>query len=80
LAAQIFEDECCLVDPDRTDETGELRWHAIGAASVESKAPIVLLVVHAYRENDHGEEVIRIISAREADKHDIRRYQEQKVD
>jgi uncharacterized DUF497 family protein len=37
----------------------------------------VLLVAHVYREDVHGEEIIRIISARPAEKHDIRRYQEQ---
>src|SRR5207247_7722990 len=76
LAALVFEDQFCLVDLDRTDETGEQRWHAIGSASVESEVPIVLLVVHAYRERQHGEEIIRIISARKADKRDVRRYQE----
>jgi uncharacterized DUF497 family protein len=40
----------------------------------------VLLVVHAYREDLNGEEIIRIISARAADHHDIRRYQEQALD
>jgi len=29
----------------------------------------VLLVVHAYRENNYGEEIVRIISARRAEKH-----------
>ena len=80
LAALVFEDEFCLVDMDHTDETGEQRWHAIGSASVESEAAVVLLVVHAYRECQHGKEIIRIISARKADKHDVRRYQEQKMD
>jgi uncharacterized protein len=80
LAALVFEDEFCLVNPDRTDETGEPRWHAIGSASVESEAAVVLLVVHTYREYQHGEEIIRIISARKADKRDVRRYQEQKMD
>ena len=40
----------------------------------------VLLVVHVYREDDNGEEIIRIISARAASKQNIRRYQEQKVE
>ena len=75
LATLVFEDERCLVGRDRTDETGEQRWHAIGAARVGSKAA-VLLVVHAYREDFHGEEIIRIISARRAEKHEIRRYEE----
>jgi uncharacterized DUF497 family protein len=28
MAALIFEDERCLLDLDRIDETGEQRWHA----------------------------------------------------
>jgi uncharacterized DUF497 family protein len=80
LAALVFEDERCLIGPDRIDETGERRWHAIGAARIEPEVAVVLLVVHAYREDDHGEEIIRIISARRAEKHEIRRYQEQAMD
>ena len=75
MAALVFEDERCLIGLDRIDETGEWRWHAIGAARIAREVAIVLLVVHAYREDDHGEEIIRIISARRAEKHEIRRYQ-----
>jgi len=52
---------------------GEQRWHAIGAVW---KA--VLLVVHVYREEEaNGEEIIRIIPAREADPRERRIYLEQ---
>jgi len=79
LATLVFEDERCLIIPDRVDPgSGELRWHAIGMARATYNG--VLLVVHVYREDEYGEEIIRIISAREAGKHDIRRYQEQEVD
>jgi uncharacterized DUF497 family protein len=80
LAALIFEDERCLVGRDHIDESGEQRWHAIGTAQIEPGASAVLLVVHVYREGDHGEEIIRIISARRAEKHEIRRYQDHAVD
>jgi uncharacterized DUF497 family protein len=80
LAALVFEDERRLIGIDRVDETGEQRWHAIGAVSIEPGIGAVLLVVHAYREGWHGEEIIRIISARRADNHEYRRYQEQSVD
>jgi uncharacterized DUF497 family protein len=81
LATLVFEDECCLIDPDRIDgKTGEQRWHALGAARITPGSAAVVLVVHAYREDYHGEEIIRIISARAAEKHEIRRYQEQAVD
>jgi hypothetical protein len=80
LAALVFEDERCLIGLDRVDESGEQRWHAIGAVSIEAGIAAVLLVAHAYREDWHGEEIIRIISARRADKHECNRYQEQDVE
>lgn len=80
LAALVFQDEHCLVGPDRIDETGEQRWHALGEVRLEPEGAAILLVVHAYREDAYGEEVIRIISARRAEKHEVRRYQEQAMD
>jgi uncharacterized DUF497 family protein len=80
MAALAFDDECCLVRPDRVDETGEQRWHAIGAARLSPDSAVVLFVVHVYREEIDGEEITRIISARRANKDDFRRYQEQKMD
>lgn len=77
-ASLIFQDPHCLIYRDRIDEeTGEQRWHAIGTAD---EIPAVLLVVHVYREHLNEEEIIRIISAREADHQDIRRYQAQRLD
>ena len=68
-------------DADRIDgRTKEQRWHAIGAAQIEPGAGAVLLVVHVCREDYRGKEIIRIISARAAEKHEIRRYQEQAMD
>ena len=80
VAMLVLEDEHRLIRLDRVDETGELRWHAIGAVLVRPGIDAVLLVVHAYRESKDGEETIRIISARLAGKYDLRRYQEQEVD
>jgi uncharacterized DUF497 family protein len=81
VAMLVFEDEHCLVYHDRIDcKTNEQRWHAIGTAQIEPEVRAVLLVVHAYREDYHGEEIIRIISARAAEKHEIRRYQKQEMD
>lgn len=81
MAALVFEDERCLVHADRIDSTTEeQRWQAIGAAQIEPGAVAVLLVVHVYREDYRGEEIIRIVSARAAEKHEIRRYQEQTMD
>ena len=80
VALLVFEDEYCLVKPDRIDAAGEQRWHAIGKAQIEADAVAVLLVVHTYQEDMNGEEITRVISARAAEKHDIRRYQEQEMD
>jgi uncharacterized protein len=80
LAALALEDENCLIRQDRIDETGEQRWHALGAAQLAAGTRAVLFVVHVYREVRNGEEIVRIISARRADKHDIKRYQEQEMD
>ena len=81
LAALVFDDEFCLIGRDRVDATtGEQRWHALGKASIPGLVSAVLLVVHVYRGNYHGEEIIRIISAREAEKHELRRYQKQAMD
>jgi uncharacterized DUF497 family protein len=61
-ASRVFADPSLMLRKDRVIG-GERRWHGIGAAR---KA--VLLAVHLYREeNPNGEEIIRIVSAREAD-------------
>jgi uncharacterized DUF497 family protein len=74
LVARVFADECCLVVPDRIDDTGEQRWHAIGQVA----GLAIFTVVHVYREgNTDGEEIIRIVSAREADQRERRRYLQQ---
>ena len=71
-ASRVFADSSLMLRKDRVVD-GEQRWHAIGAVR---KA--VLLVVHVYREEDpNGEEIIRIISAREADPRERRIYLEQ---
>ncbi len=80
LAALVLEDLHCLIGLDCVDESGEQRWHAIGAVRIVSEPIGVLLVVHAYREDFYGQEIIRILSARAAEKHELRRYQEQAMD
>jgi hypothetical protein len=78
MAALVFEDEYCLIVADRIDPaTGELRWHAPGAVQNEPGVAAMLAVVHVCREEHNGEETIRIISARAAEKHELRRYREQ---
>jgi uncharacterized protein len=51
------------------DEDGEERWHAIGMVDA-----VLLLVVHVYRSTNDEEEIVRIISARKASKHEGRGY------
>jgi len=80
-ATLVFEDENCLIEKDRVDESGEQRWRALGAVSLEPASVLILLVVHVLTEEEHnGEEIIRIVSARRAGKNDVRRYREQKMD
>jgi len=59
-AAQVFQDQNVVSYLDLVVDNEE-RWHTIGLASGLS----VLLVVHT-SEEIHGEEEIRIISARKA--------------
>jgi uncharacterized DUF497 family protein len=71
-ASLVFDDPHVVLLPDRVIE-GEQRWHAIGMVR-----GAVLLVVHVYREEKpNGEEIVRIISAREADKQERRIYLQQ---
>jgi len=71
-AARVFNDPSAVLIEDRIVE-GEQRWHAIGAVS-----GALLLVAHVYREdNIDGEEIIRIISAREANQRERRIYIQQ---
>jgi uncharacterized protein len=72
-AARVFDDPHTIFRKDRI-VAGEQRWHAIGMAT-----GALLLVVHVYRlENEHDkEEIIRIISARQANKRERRIYIQQ---
>jgi hypothetical protein len=71
-AARVFNDPKIILVEDRVVE-GEQRWHAIGAVS-----EALLLVVHTHHEDkENGEEIIRIISAREANQRERRIYIQQ---
>jgi uncharacterized DUF497 family protein len=74
LAARVFADECRILEKDRIDEeTGEQRWHAIGRVG----SAAIYIVVHVYRGGKDGEEIIRIVSARDANQRESRRYFQQ---
>jgi uncharacterized DUF497 family protein len=70
IAARVFADPNMVLMEDRVDEEGEQRWHAMGMVG----GRFLLVVAHVYREAENGEEIIRIISAREANKHEGRVY------
>ena len=71
LAARVFGDECRILEKDRIDEeTGEQRWHAIGRVG----GAAIYIEVHVYRGEKDGEEIIRIVSARDANQRESRRY------
>ena len=66
-AKTVFYDPAALIihDPDHSEE--EERFLIMGLSQTLN----VLVVCHCYREN---EEIIRIISARKADKDETRKY------
>jgi uncharacterized DUF497 family protein len=69
-ATLVFDDPLHVSVPDQ-HEYGEARWQTVGLAS----GVVLLLVVHTLVEAD-GEEVVRIISARKATKHERIRYEQ----
>jgi len=69
-AMLVFDDPYALTQRDLTLEHEE-RWITIGAIGPGS----ILLVVHTFYEKQ-GEEIIRIISARAAESHERRAYEE----
>lgn len=69
-AQLVFDDPLHVSKQDRI-ESGEQRWQAIGLVH----GVVLLLVAHTHTEAD-GEETIRIISARKADKTERRIYAE----
>jgi hypothetical protein len=70
-ATRVFDDPFALMLQDRV-EGDEERWQAIGRAGPQ----LVLVVAHAVR-HPRGVDVIRIISARRALRHERQRYEDQ---
>jgi uncharacterized protein len=71
VAQHVFDDPFALVCQDR-EENGEHRWQTIGMIG----GILVLLVAHTICFNEDGE-IIRIISARRAEKQERKRYEEE---
>jgi uncharacterized protein len=75
IALRAFADPFALTEQDRIED-GEARWQTLGM--VEGR--VLLLVAHTFwDEVEDGEavEVIRIISARAADRKERRRYEQE---
>lgn len=70
VATRVFLDPLALVHQDRI-ENGEYRWQTLGMVD----GHLLLLVAHTVKQGDHVE-IIRIISARKADKKERRNYEE----
>jgi uncharacterized DUF497 family protein len=71
MGVRAFADPYALVEKDRI-ENGEERWQTIGVV----EGVLMLMVAHTVREQDDIE-VIRIISARRANRMERRRYEEE---
>ncbi len=71
-AAQAFFDPFALCEPDRI-EGGEYRWRTLGMID----GILMLFVAHTVRDDDSGGEIVRIISARRADRKERRRYEQE---
>jgi hypothetical protein len=70
IACKVFDDPLVVYLFDRIVE-GEERWQAIG------KVLTLPLLVVAHTSRDQGdEEVVRLISARQASSHERRRYEQ----
>ena len=75
IAMRVFADPFALTGPERI-EGGERRWQTLGMVD----GHVLLLVAHTVLEvNEHDQmiEVIRIISARAADRKERRRYEQE---
>ena len=69
-AILVFDDPLAVVEQDRIED-GERRWQAVGMAG----NCLLLLVAHTVRLEEEGIEIIRVISARRADRKERRRYE-----
>jgi uncharacterized protein len=69
-AARAFDDPLAISRQDRI-EGGEQRWQTIGMVH----GCLLVIVAHTLRLEDEGAEVVRIISARRAERQERRRYE-----
>jgi uncharacterized DUF497 family protein len=69
-AVEVFDDPLVDIEQDRVVD-GEQRWQATGM----SRGFVLLVVAYATWDDEQDIEIIRIISARPAEKHERRRYE-----
>jgi uncharacterized DUF497 family protein len=68
-ASFTFQDPFILSVPDDRTHYAEERWQSLGLIQ-----GILIYVAHTIGEDNNGEEIIRIISARAATANEVRRY------
>ena len=71
-AAQVFRDPLQVSIQDRI-ENGEERWQTFGIVN----GVLLVMVAHTVHEGDQVETVVRIISARRADRKERRFYEDE---
>ena len=70
IAARVFADPLAMSAQDRV-ENGECRWQTVGMVD----GFLLVLVAHTIRHDDNTE-IIRIISARRANKQERKHYEQ----
>lgn len=68
-ASFVFEDPFLLSVPDSRHSYSEERWQSLGLIG-----QILIYVAHTVKEDDNGQEIIRIISARAATPRETKQY------
>ena len=71
-AVQVFRDPLQVSAQDRI-ENGEERWQTFGTV----RGVLLVMVAHTLHEEDEAETVVRIISARRADRKERRFYEDE---
>jgi len=69
IASFAFQDSFLLSVPDNRHSYHEERWQSLGLIH-----EILIYVAHTVEEDENGEEIIRIISARAATSAETKRY------
>ena len=70
-ALRVFADPFAITNQDSI-EHGEQRWQTLGTV----EGYLLLLVAHTVRDDEGGKEIVRIISARRADKKERKLYEQ----